>query len=130
MKIVTHNGRFHTDDLLAVSTLLMKFPDSELVRSRDEKIIESADIVVDVGHIYDPEKLRFDHHQKNGAGEHHNGIPYASFGLVWKQFGEELCGSSDAMKIMEESIVMPVDAIDNGVPIAPDLLYFHPSAGK
>ncbi len=118
MKIVTHNGRFHTDDLLAVSTLLMKFPDADVVRSRDEMVIESADVVVDVGHINDPAKLRFDHHQPGGAGEHHNGIPYASFGLVWKKFGEELCGSSEAMKIVEENIVMPVDAIDNGVPIA------------
>lgn len=118
MRIVTHNGRFHTDDLLAVSALLMKFPESEVVRSRDEKVIEAADIVVDVGHIHDPKKLRFDHHQPGGAGEHHNSIPYASFGLVWKEFGDELCGSLEAMKIVEESIVMPVDAIDNGVSIS------------
>src|SRR3989344_8416876 len=115
MKIVTHSGHFHTDDLLAISTLLMKFPEAEVIRSRDEQVINSADIVVDVGQIYDYRKLRFDHHQKSGAGERPNGIPYASFGLVWKAFGEELAGGKDEAKIIEEKIVMPIDAVDNGL---------------
>lgn len=115
MKIVTHSGHFHTDDLLAVSTLLLKFPDAEVVRTRDEKVIESADIAVDVGQIYDPAKLRFDHHQKSGAGDHYNGIPYASFGLVWKEYGEEISGGLEEAKIIEEKIAMPVDGNDNGI---------------
>lgn len=123
MKIVTHSGHFHTDELLAVATLLLKYPDAEIVRSRDPKIAESADVVVDVGHIYDPAKFRFDHHQPSGAGEHANGAPYASFGLVWKQFGEELAGGSDEAKIIEDKIVIPVDAGDNGLAVETEI--FH-----
>ncbi|MBX4181418.1 MYG1 family protein [Candidatus Parcubacteria bacterium] len=117
MKIVTHSGIFHADDVFAVATLLLKFPDAEVVRSRKKEDIESADIVVDVGLQYEPEKLKFDHHQHAGAGVRANGIPYASFGLVWKKFGEELCGGVEEARIIEEKLAMAIDAPDNGVSI-------------
>lgn len=117
MKIVTHNGHFHTDDLMAVATLLLKYPQAEVVRTRDESVIASGDIVVDVGQVYDPAKLRFDHHQAEGAGKRENGIPYASFGLVWKHLGEELAGGKDEAEIIERKLVVGVDALDNGVDI-------------
>ena len=115
MKIVTHSGYFHTDDLLAVATLLLKYPEAEVIRSRDEEVIESADIVVDVGQKYDASSMRFDHHQPSGAGVRDNGIPYASFGLVWKEFGEEVAGGKDKAKIIEDKLIVAVDATDNGV---------------
>ena len=115
MRIVTHNGHFHTDELLAVAVLILKYPDAEVVRTRDEEIIKSADVVVDVGQVYDAKISRFDHHQPEGAGKRDNGIPYASFGLVWKEFGAELAGGEEEAKIIEEKLAMPVDAGDNGV---------------
>ena len=115
MRIVTHNGHFHTDELMAVSALLLKYPEAEVVRTRDEEIIKSADIVVDVGQVYDPKIFHFDHHQSEGAGKRDNGIPYASFGLVWKQYGEELAGGEEEAKIIEEMLATPVDAGDNGI---------------
>jgi len=117
MKIVTHSGIFHADDVFAVATLLIKFPDAEIIRSRDKEVIGSADIVVDVGLVYDPKTMRFDHHQTEGAGVRSNGIPYASFGLVWKQFGEELAGGTDEARLIEEKLVMSVDAPDNGISV-------------
>jgi len=118
MKIVTHNGHFHADELLAVAALLLKFPDATVVRSRDEEEIEAADVAVDVGHIYDPSAMRFDHHQPEGAGHHPNSIPYASFGLVWKEFGAELAGGEEEARVIEEKLVIPIDALDNGVNIS------------
>jgi len=115
MKIVTHNAKFHADDLLAVAILLIKYPDAEVVRSRENDVISSADIVVDVGGVYDPAKNRFDHHQPEGAGKRDNGIPYASVGLVWKEFGTEIAGGFEEAQIVEEDIVMSVDAFDNGI---------------
>ena len=35
-----------------------------LYRTRDPKLLEECDIVVDVGGVYDPEKQRYDHHQR------------------------------------------------------------------
>lgn len=121
MRIVTHNQRFHTDDLLGVAALLLKYPDAEVVRSRDDEVINAADIVVDVGLTYDKEKNRFDHHQPSGAGKHSNDVPYASFGLVWEKFGEEIAGGKDEAKIIEDKLVIPIDAIDNGVSISTPL---------
>ena len=115
-KIVTHSGNFHTDEVFSCATLSLLCGDSvEIVRSREPEVFATGDFVVDVGGVYDAEIGRFDHHQKGGAGARENGIPYSSFGLVWKHFGEELAGSVHAAKIIDERIAQPVDAGDNGV---------------
>jgi uncharacterized UPF0160 family protein len=33
-------------------------------RTRDQKVLDTCDIVVDVGGVFDPEKHRYDHHQR------------------------------------------------------------------
>lgn len=115
MNIVTHDQGFHADDVFSTALMQIIFGDeAKVTRSRDLKIIEAADIVYDVGAIYDPEKNRFDHHQKEGAGERENGIPYAAFGLVWKKWGPEICGSQDVADIIDHKLVQVVDAHDNG----------------
>src|SRR3989344_2675707 len=86
--IVVHDGGFHADDVFSVAALLLYLSgDAKVVRTRDPRIIESGDFVVDVGGVYDAERNRLDHHQTGGAGARTNGIPYAAFGLVWKKFG-------------------------------------------
>ncbi len=117
--LVTHNGKFHADDILACAVLQLilekRGEDYEVIRTRDTKIIAEADYVFDVGGEYDAEKNRYDHHQLGGAGKYDSDIPYASIGLVWKHFGEELCGSEKIAGMIEDQIVMPIDADDNGV---------------
>ena len=115
--IVTHSGSFHADDIFAVATLLLVYPDAKVIRSRESVDWEKADIVLDVGGIYDPIKNKFDHHQKEGAGKRDNGIPYASFGLIWKHFGEKLIGTEE-QEIIDSKLVAPIDAIDNGVVVS------------
>jgi uncharacterized UPF0160 family protein len=87
MVIVTHNGKFHADDAWAVAVLHILFPDAEIVRTREPGIIEAADFAVDVGGIWDPAAGRFDHHQKGFDGARVSGVPYASAGLVWREYG-------------------------------------------
>lgn len=115
--VVTHDGTFHTDDVFACAVILLAHKDKhvQIVRSRDESVISSADCVVDVGGIYDPHTLRFDHHQKEGAGTRDSGIPYASFGLVWKEYGASLAGSVEVAKTIDERLVAHIDAVDTGV---------------
>ncbi len=115
-KIVAHNGGFHADDVFAVATIMLAFPKEkfEVARTRDEARIKNGDFVVDVGRIYDENTLRFDHHQEGGAGKRENGIPYASFGLVWKKFGEKICCAYQS-KIIDKGLVSFIDAGDNGV---------------
>lgn len=130
MKIVTHSGTYHADDVFAVATLFLVLEKegkiANVVRSRKEEDIASADIVVDVGGIYDPKKMRFDHHQKGGAGVRENSVPYASFGIVWKEFGPKLCSPWVVQKI-DEALTQQVDGLDNGTemftPVFPEI---HP----
>ncbi len=116
MIIVTHNDRFHADDVFAMATLRILFGEKiqKVIRTRDEFIIRDADIVFDVGGIYDPDLNRFDHHQIKSVGERENKIPYAAFGLVWKKWGAEICKSQDVANLVEKKIVQPIDAGDNG----------------
>ena len=117
MILVTHNDRFHADDVCSLAVLRIVFGDNikQVIRTRDEEIIKSADVVFDVGHIYDPDTNRFDHHQKESAGARDNGIPYASFGLVWKKFGKDICGSQLVADLIDKKMVQMIDASDNGV---------------
>ena len=87
MVVVTHSGKFHADDAWAVAVLFILYPDSQLVRTRDTATIEAADFAIDVGGIHDPATGRFDHHQKGFATARQTGVPYASAGLVWREYG-------------------------------------------
>ena len=113
--IVTHNGNFHADDVFSIAALKAIFPSSRLIRTRDLELIGKADIVVDVGGEYDPDTGRFDHHQRGGAGERENGIPYSSFGLIWQKYGLEICqGNRAVAKAVDAGLVSTIDAIDCG----------------
>ncbi len=114
--IGTHNGNFHADDVFAVAATMLLFPGSKVIRSRDENELKNADFIVDVGAIYDPNRCRFDHHQGDFNVTRPNGLPYASFGLIWKEFGERICGF-ESSKMIDDKLVTPIDALDNGVDI-------------
>lgn len=114
-RVVTHSGDFHPDDVYAVTTLSLVLGDLDIVRTRESEKIADAEYVVDVGGVYSPSEQRFDHHQGGGAGVRPNGVPYASFGLVWKEYGERVCGSTAVAMAIDAKIVQPVDAMDNGV---------------
>jgi len=114
--IVTHSGKYHADDLFAVASLqiLLGEENTEVLRTRDPKEISKGDYVVDVGGVYNSEEEKFDHHQTAGAGVRENSIPYASFGLVWKKYGEILTGGSKESLCVDQKMIQPIDAGDNG----------------
>lgn len=112
--IATHNGKFHADDVFAVALLLQLFPKAEVVRTRDEAVLASADLVLDVGGAYDPAAHRFDHHQ-NTSGGRPNGVLYSAFGLLWKEYGLGFCGGDqDLWQRIDGHLVQAIDANDNG----------------
>ncbi len=120
--LVTHPGGFHADDLFAAAILSIVFDGCiKIIRTNDPETIAKGDAVFDIGLINNPEIDRFDHHQKGGAGERENGLPYASFGLVWKKYGEQICGSKKVADRIDRKIVQPIDASDNGVDISKPL---------
>ncbi len=115
--VVTHAGRFHADEVFAIATLKLLMSECSIIRTRDETLLQDNHIKVDIGGKYDPDTLCFDHHQTNGAGVRKNDIPYASFGLVWKKFGKELCGSAALREYIDYKIVQLIDAEDYGLDV-------------
>jgi uncharacterized UPF0160 family protein len=113
--VATHDGSFHADDVFAVAALRRVHPGLEVVRTRDRDALAAAELRVDVGLRHDPATGDFDHHQKGGAGTRANGIPYASFGLVWQHYGTQI-GGGDALVAadVDARLVQGVDAIDTG----------------
>lgn len=113
MIIATHNGKFHADDVFGVALLKHLHPEAEVVRTRDPEIIATADIVLDVGGVFDLDTRRFDHHQLS-SGARDNGILFSAFGLLWQQYGKEFCGDDAVWQRIDSRLVQAIDAVDNG----------------
>ncbi|KAF8973950.1 metal-dependent protein hydrolase [Flammula alnicola] len=128
--IGTHNGTFHCDEALAVFLLRQTttYRDAGLKRSRDPAILDTCDIVVDVGAIYDEAKQRFDHHQRGFTEVFGHGFEtkLSSAGLVYKHFGQEVISNKTQLPLedpkvtvlwlkMYKEFIEAIDAIDNGI---------------
>ena len=98
MKIGTHNGKFHCDEVVACMMLTRftkEFKDGVIRRTRDLEVLNEQDIVVDVGGVYDHSKKRYDHHQKEFTIPYptkNNNVPIrmSSAGLVYLHYGREV----------------------------------------
>jgi len=110
--LITHNGIFHADEVFAIAALRAAGHDYEIVRSRNHEIIETADIVVDVGGVYNPAAFRFDHHHFQKDDEQYG---RSAFGLV----AEYLWGTDDDNEVMAD-LVKAVDARDTRVNYDPN----------
>lgn len=126
LTIGTHDGEFHADDIYACATLIQATtergqknpPVIDIVRTRDPQELAQCDVLIDVGMEYNPDEGKFDHHQPEGAGHRKNGIPYAAFGLIWKEVGLVLCdGDQIATDLVDKDFVQVIDAYDNQIPL-------------
>jgi uncharacterized UPF0160 family protein len=122
MKVATHPGNFHADDVFALAVLGLAAGPVDVVRTRDEAAQAAADVRVDVGGRSDPATGDYDHHQRGGAGARPNGIRFASFGLVWREYGTQLAGSPEAAASIDERLVQGIDANDTGQTISESLV--------
>lgn len=101
----THGGVFHADDVFSAALLTMLNPNIEVLRGHCPP--EDFD-----GIVFDMGGGELDHH---GAGQpiRTNGVPYASFGLLWRRFGVRLLCGEDA-SAFDKTLVQPIDDADNG----------------
>ena len=132
LKVVTHDGKFHPDEIFACVLLSWSHVGQlSFIRTRNQTSLErykKSDqyYVIDVGDEHDPSKLNFDHHQAtfNCVGE--NGDLLSSCGLMWKylleqpNFRETWNVTPFIEKKVTEFTIM-VDRHDNGVEYAPEL---------
>lgn len=115
MLVATHDGSFHADEVFAIATLSLAGEPIEVVRTRDRDTVAQADLRIDVGFRDDPATGDFDHHQRDFDRARDNGVRYASFGLIWREFGVRACaGDQDVATTVDETLVQSVDANDAG----------------
>lgn len=142
--VLTHDGVFHADDAMACCLLTCftpEFEHAQVVRSRKEKDINAAEVVVDVGGVYDPSNYRYDHHQRGFSltfSDKHT-IKLSASGLVYLHHGrdcllqavrsladrgelpkaikmESVAAQMDGLfSSVYDSLFLTLDAIDNGV---------------
>jgi uncharacterized UPF0160 family protein len=123
MLIATHDGSFHADEVFAVAALALLGEPIEVLRTRDREALARADVRVDVGFRHDPSSGDFDHHQRGFEGIRENGIRYASFGLIWQEFGVRVCGGDpDVADAVDATLVQGVDANDTGQQLTESLV--------
>lgn len=116
--IGTHNGLFHHDEITAISLISILHENNIVViRSRDIKLLSKCSMLIDVGFG------EFDHHMVGGNGVRTNGNLYASCGLIWKRFGEEILEKlgcplnliNECFFKIDKNLIEPIDKIDNGI---------------
>lgn len=123
MKIVTHAGTFHTDEVFAIA-LLKKFVSGniEVIRTRNNELLEESKkdksiYVIDVGREYNEEYRNFDHHQRDFNIKWNEEVGLlSSCGLVWKYIkkkGYLKKYQPQALKIIEENLIKKIDMHDN-----------------
>lgn len=109
---LTHGGKFHADDVF--STALLKLINPDIKTKRGFEVPENFG-----GLVYDIGGGKYDHHQENSEVRE-NGVPYAAFGLLWREFGAGMiskgCPQEAAEKEAErfdEKFIQPIDLDDN-----------------
>lgn len=109
MLVATHHGSFHADDVLSWALIKVFLdPEATVVRSRDPQVWADADLVFDVGAIFDPAARRFDHHQSSYEG------PLSSAGMVLNWLEEEGSLQPALARKLRLGLVDYVDDVDNG----------------
>lgn len=115
MRVATHDGSFHADEVFAVAAITLLDEPVEIVRTRDRDAMAECDLRVDVGFAHDPAGGDFDHHQREFSLARDNGVGYASFGLIWREYGVRVCGGDEELaKQIDQTLVQGVDANDTG----------------
>ena len=102
--VYTHAGRFHADDVFGAA--LLKILKPEVAIRRVFQLPEDFD-----GMAFDIGWGEFDPHQ-SGAPVRENGVPYAAFGLLWREYGASILGETEAGRL-DERFIQPIDLDDN-----------------
>ena len=106
-KGITHGGKFHADDVF--STAMLRLGNPEFTVKRVFEVPGDCDDCI----VYDIGRGKFDHHGEEIL-YHENGKPFASFGLLWREYGLILAGSEKAQARIDESFISVIDDADNG----------------
>lgn len=115
IKIATHDGKFHADEVFAIAILKKVYKNIEVIRTRDKNLLSQVDMRIDIGGEYNSITGDFDHHQKSFDMAQESGIPYSTVGLIWKHFGKKIVKSDDAWERIRRGLIEFLDAHDTGI---------------
>lgn len=109
---ITHAGAMHADEVFCTAFLSLAFNNDKckFVWKRVSQVPFGYDDETPNVIIYDIGGGKFDHHQENAA-KRPDGTKYASFGLIFKQYGRKLLG--DGFELFDKKFVQPIDLTDN-----------------
>jgi uncharacterized UPF0160 family protein len=111
LKIVTHNGLFHADEVLSVALLAAKYDKVFILRTRNKDILrltatKKEVYLLDVGGEYNPDLRCFDHHSNDKSMEDH-----ATISLIFKFLYPE---NTAINKFIYDRLIDGVKNWDNG----------------
>ena len=105
----THAGVFHADDVFAAAFLTMINPKIEVVRTNTPPEEYGDDILV-----FDIGRGKYDHHEESDKKEKRdNGVPYAAFGKLWRDYSYLAVSSDEVAKTLDRDFVEKIDFSDN-----------------
>ena len=107
--VITHSSKFHADDVFSTALMLILNPNAKVNRTLEPEIVEEVYKSRNESYIiYDIGRGEFDHHQ-NDTPVRPNGVKYAAFGLLWREFGDW-----NQYPYFDEDFVQLIDDHDNG----------------
>eukprot|EP01022_Parablepharisma_sp_SALTPOND_P021030 TRINITY_DN3991_c2_g1_i1.p4 TRINITY_DN3991_c2_g1~~TRINITY_DN3991_c2_g1_i1.p4 ORF type:complete len:411 (-),score=40.35 TRINITY_DN3991_c2_g1_i1:1640-2872(-) len=129
----THSGVFHCDEVMA--SIIFKYAGvftvpGAVVRTRSDELLKKFKVVYDVGAIFDPKELRFDHHMKDfkETFDKDHDVKLSSCGLAYKYHGKDAIknilaewGITDSKQIdytymkLYDEFILAIDGGDNGI---------------
>jgi len=140
MRIVTHNGKIHSDEVSAIALLSSYFNNKgvevSVLRTRNSDIFLDNDYLVDVGGEYNHSKHKYDHHQPDfNEFWRDSEIPLSSAGLIWRHYGKEIVEMyltnnseqydeglnysettiEELVNLIYQKLIIVIDANDNGI---------------
>lgn len=113
--LITHNNKFHPDDVFSTVFLSKYIENPILYRIGIGEVNYSNAMVYDVGFG------KFDHHGVDAKYRPNSKLKYCSFGLLWTEYGKDYLSKNnyeyveELYSAIEEKLVKQIDGIDNGI---------------
>ena len=121
-----HDGAFHADDVFAAALLKLGFGEDNIIfiRTRSQEAFESADILFDVGRLYDGIRY-FDHHQE-ASNLYEGKAKHSALTLLAKAMIKDQA----ILNEFNKKVGFPIAARDNGYDLSNIFKEFYSSPGS
>lgn len=116
MKLITHHGKFHADDVFSTAWLKKIYGEVEVIRIDRNDVYKYQNN--DECFIYDIGNGKYDHHSKECREHRSNGDLYASFGKIVRDTYDLVGLNIKNYQHFDKYFVSPIDVVDNEGPSA------------